>query len=80
MYGYCILRGYKMDDNDTEVFCGDKTKFWEFFTENDYLYAFRISISRLRRLRRQKLRVPSTKKNFSTRIKGDARFFIVDAL
>ena len=22
-----VLRGYKMDDNDTEVFCGDKTKF-----------------------------------------------------
>ena len=41
-----------------------RRSFENFFTENDYLYAFRISISRLRRLRRQKLRVPSTKKIF----------------
>ena len=68
-----------------------RRSFENFFTENDYLYAFRISISRLRRLRRQKLRVPSTKKIFDAQmasgsvkgtigIKSDARCFIVDAL
>ena len=32
-------------DNDTEVFffCGDKTKL-ERFTENDYIYAFRVQV------------------------------------
>ena len=56
---------------------------FESFTENDYLYAFRISISHLHRL--------SDKKNFDAQmasgsvkgtigIKSDARCFIVDAL
>ena len=36
-------------DNDTEVFFVEIRRSFESFTENDYLYAFRISISHLHR-------------------------------
>ena len=71
-------------------FCGDKTKL-ERFTENDYIYAFRVQVPVFVIAPCRKLMVPPTSKKIDALmasgsvkgtigIKSDARCFIVDAL